>query len=128
MTNLIMPSRRKFLFMAPAVIAVSSLMPGHSIVHLLPVYKHVVQRIYDDGYVEHLGIVDSVFKEISSVEFSSAVERVNKGEKFGFGYYSFFDGVKTMSEAGSYTIQYPMFMPSPTMAKRFEEVWAKLAG
>ncbi len=36
MTQLILP-RRRFLFMAPAIVAASSLMPGHSIAKLLAV-------------------------------------------------------------------------------------------
>jgi hypothetical protein len=34
MTKLILP-RRRFLFLAPAIVAASNLMPGHSIAHLL---------------------------------------------------------------------------------------------
>lgn len=33
--TIIMPSRRRFLFLAPAIVAASSLMPGHSIAKLL---------------------------------------------------------------------------------------------
>ena len=35
MTKLILPSRRRFLFMAPAIVTASSLMKGHSIAKLL---------------------------------------------------------------------------------------------
>lgn len=34
--NLILPTRRRFLFASAAIVASSSLMPGHSVAHLLP--------------------------------------------------------------------------------------------
>lgn len=53
MTNLILP-RRRFLFLAPAIVAASSLMPGHSIAKLLepapPALRQFTRVAYGTPY------------------------------------------------------------------------------
>lgn len=57
MTSLIMPSRRRFLFLAPAIVAASSLMPGHSIAKLLVDQPKVREfaYIFEDPMSKALG-------------------------------------------------------------------------
>lgn len=56
MSKLIL-ARRRFLFLAPAIVAATSLMPGHSIAHLITPPIRTFWRIYepDDFVQQHTG-------------------------------------------------------------------------
>jgi hypothetical protein len=56
-------ARRRFLFLAPAIVAASSLMPGHSIAHLITPPIRTFWRIYepDDFIPQHTGRLHEEF-------------------------------------------------------------------
>ena len=79
MSKLIL-ARRRFLFLAPAIVAASNLMPGHSITHLITPPIRVFWRIYepDDWIPRHTGrLHEELFDDTGKILGWSRGETVN---------------------------------------------------
>ena len=81
-TNLIMPTRRRFLFASAAIVASSSLMPGHSIEKLLFTrYGSLFSYGLSDPDVQHYGVSTGdqfVITKISQAEYAWNREQMRR--------------------------------------------------